>query len=73
MVATETQIIDQLLAFIAANSVTDDDFNALALELFAYQVENNAPYRRFCQQREQTVRTVKSWRHIPAVPISAFH
>ena len=72
MVATETQIIDQLLAFIAAHSVTDDDFNAMALELFAYQVENNAPYRRFCQQREQTIRTVRNWRDIPAVPISAF-
>jgi hypothetical protein len=71
-VATEAQIIDRLLAFIAADSVTDDDFNAMALELFAYQFENNAPYRRFCQQREKTARAVRSWRDIPAVPISAF-
>ena len=69
---TEAQIIDQLLTFIAADGVSDDDFNAMALELFAYQFENNQPYRRFCRQREKTARTVKSWRDIPAVPINAF-
>ena len=69
---TEAQIIDHLLVFIAADGASDDEFNAMALALFAYQFENNQPYRRFCQQRERTVRTVKSWRHIPAVPISAF-
>jgi len=69
---TEAQIIDHLLAFIAADSASDDDFNTMALALFAYQFENNQPYRRFCQQRERTIRTIKSWRDIPAVPISAF-
>jgi len=69
---TEAQIIDHLLAFIAADGASDAEFNAMALEVFAYQVENNHPYRRFCQQREQTTRTVKSWRDIPAVPINAF-
>ncbi|MDA1324859.1 MAG: long-chain fatty acid--CoA ligase [Proteobacteria bacterium] len=69
---TEAQIIDHLLAFIAADGASDEDFNRMALELFAYQFENNQPYRRFCQQREKTVRTVKSWRDIPAVPIDAF-
>ena len=69
---TEAQIIDHLLAFIAADGASDDDFNTMALALFAYQFENNQPYRRFCQQREMTVRTIKSWRDIPSVPISAF-
>jgi len=69
---TEAQIIDHLLAFIAADGASDDDFNTMALALFAYQFENNQPYRRFCQQRERTVRTIKSWRDIPSVPISAF-
>lgn len=69
---TEAQIIDHLLAFIAADGASDTEFNAMALELFAYQFEKNQPYRRFCQQREQTARTVKSWRDIPAVPINAF-
>ena len=69
---TEAQIIDHLLAFIGADGASDDEFNTVALDLFAYQFENNQPYRRFCQQREKTVRTVKSWRDIPAVPIDAF-
>ena len=47
-------------------------FNALALRLFAHQVEHNAPYRRFCQDRGRLPRSVRSWRDIPAVPIQAF-
>ena len=47
-------------------------FDALALRLFAHQVEHNAPYRRFCQDRGRLPRTVRSWRDIPAVPIQAF-
>ena len=69
---TQDQIIEALLAFIAAEDASDDDFESLALTLFAYQFENNEPYRRFCQQREKTPRRVKSWRDIPAVPINAF-
>lgn len=69
---TQAQIIDHLLTFIAGDGATDDAFNAMALEVFAYQFENNRPYRRFCQQREKTARTVRSWRDIPAVPINAF-
>ena len=69
---TEAQIIDYLLTFIATKDASDDVFNAMAMELFAYQFENNQPYRRFCRQREKTVRTVKSWPEIPAVPIDAF-
>jgi len=72
LVVTEAQIIDDLLAFIAADGASDDAFNAMALEVFAYQFENNQPYRRFCQQREVTARTVRHWRAIPPVPISAF-
>jgi hypothetical protein len=72
LIVTEAQIIDHLLTFIAADGASADIFNAMALEVFAYQFENNQPYRRFCQQREKTARTVKDWRDIPAVPISAF-
>lgn len=48
--------------------VPDDTFNALALELFALQLEHNAAYRLLCQGRKQPV----SWRDIPAVPTAAF-
>jgi hypothetical protein len=44
----------------------------MALHLFAEQHAGNAPFRRFCQLRGVAPRTVKSWRDIPAVPITAF-
>jgi acyl-CoA synthetase (AMP-forming)/AMP-acid ligase II len=50
----------------------DDDFDALAQRLFAFQYERNAPYRAFCFQRGKTPRTVRTWKDIPAVPIRAF-
>jgi phenylacetate-coenzyme A ligase PaaK-like adenylate-forming protein len=68
----EAQIIDELLAFIGAEGATEDDFDRLALSIFAYQFENNLPYRHFAVRRAKTRRTVKTWRDIPAVPITAF-
>jgi hypothetical protein len=65
-------LVDTLLAFLAQDGCSDAEFDALALRLFAHQHANNAAYRRFCQLRGATPRTVKSWRDIPAVPISAF-
>jgi hypothetical protein len=70
--STQDQIIERVLAFIASTSTNDSDFNELALELFAFQFELNAPYRRFCQQRGVSARRLKRWQEIPAVPISAF-
>jgi acyl-CoA synthetase (AMP-forming)/AMP-acid ligase II len=64
--------VDALLAFLAQEGCTDAEFDALALRLFAEQHAGNAAYRRFCQLRGVTPRTVKGWREIPAVPISAF-
>jgi hypothetical protein len=61
-----------LLAFLASDNPSDEAFDRQALALFAYQFQHNQPFQRFCQQRGKTLRTVKSWRDIPAVPISAF-
>jgi hypothetical protein len=61
-----------VLAFMARPDADEAAFDALALRLFAHQVEHNAPYRRFCQDRGRLPRTVRSWRDIPAVPIQAF-
>lgn len=69
---TEAEIVEKLLGFIAADGATEADFNRLALELFAWQFERDRPFRRFAQQRAKTPRTVRDWRDIPAVPISAF-
>jgi phenylacetate-coenzyme A ligase PaaK-like adenylate-forming protein len=65
-------LVTELLAFMARASVSDDDFNALALKLFVHQFEHNLPFQRFCQGRGKTPRVVKNWQDIPAVPINAF-
>lgn len=65
-------LVDSLLGFLAQDSCSDAEFDALALRLFAHQHANNAAFRRFCQLRGATPRSVKSWRDIPAVPINAF-
>ena len=65
-------LVDALLSFIAQDGCSDAEFDALALRLFAGQHAGNAAFRRFCQGRGVTPRSVKSWRDIPAVPISAF-
>jgi hypothetical protein len=69
---TQDRIIQVVQEFIAADGATDAAFDALALEIFAYQFDNNEPFRRFCLQRGKIPRTAKTWRDIPAVPISAF-
>jgi len=65
------QVAD-VLAFMARTSVSDENFNALALKLFAHQFEHNRPFQKFCQGRGKTPRVVKRWQDIPAVPINAF-
>ena len=65
-------LIADLLAFLATDNPSDEAFDRQALALFAHQFEHNQPFQRFCRQRGKTLRTVKSWRDIPAVPISAF-
>ncbi|MBV7483069.1 long-chain fatty acid--CoA ligase [Bordetella sp. BOR01] len=64
--------VADILELIAQDSCTDAQFDQIALRLFAYQYGANAPYRSFCQRRGATVRTVKTWSDIPAVPIDAF-
>ena len=43
------------------------DFEAMALELYGWQRENNPEYDRFCGEI-----TVQSWAQIPAVPTTLF-
>ena len=69
---TQAEIIDAMLTFIARPDATDAEFEAMALKLFAYQFRNNEPYKRFCLQRGRTPLSVRRWRDIPAVPITAF-
>ena len=64
---TQDQIIEMLLAFIAADDdqpdtkarASEDAFNEVALQLFAYQFENNKAFRQFSVQRGRTPRTAR--------------
>jgi hypothetical protein len=47
-------------------------FDGVAVPLFAYLYARNGPYRRFCERRGKTPRTVATWRDIPPIPIAAF-
>jgi len=50
----------------------DERFQRLALDLFAFQFEHCAPYRRFCEGRGRTPADVERWQDVPAVPTGAF-
>ncbi len=49
-----------------------DRFEEAALAVFAFQYRENAPYRRFCEHRGISPRTVGGWEDVPAVPTAAF-
>ena len=68
----DLQLVDALLAFIDADGCTDDEFDAIAVRVFAHQYAADGPYRRFCQGRAITPRKVRGWLDLPAVPITAF-
>ncbi|HEY8152848.1 MAG TPA: long-chain fatty acid--CoA ligase [Myxococcota bacterium] len=64
----------RVLAWMREPEWRDDParFEALALELFAFQWERCQPYRRFCERRGARPATITSWQEIPAVPTGAF-
>jgi hypothetical protein len=63
-------MLSEVREFIAAPD--SDRFEELALRVFAFQYERNDPYRRFCDRRGHTPRSVHRWQDIPAVPVTAF-
>ena len=60
------------LRFAPAWQARDDEFDALALELFALQFQHNPAYRKICESRKLTPEAVEHWTQIPAVPTGAF-
>lgn len=62
----------ELLTMPFDASPDDDAFDSLALSIFRYQYERNAPYAAFCDRRGLTPVTVGHWSQIPAVPTAAF-
>jgi len=64
----------ELLHWMREEPLRRDDarFSRIALDLFRYQFEHCAPYRRFCTGRGITPETLRSWQEIPAAPAAAF-
>jgi hypothetical protein len=65
----------ELLGRIGAGAtlpLSESDFAALALRVFHYQFDHNAPYRAYCERRGATPTSVRHWLAIPAVPTAAF-
>ena len=48
------------------------DFAELALEVFAYQFENNIPYRNYCEALGKTPGNIGTWEEIPVLPTDVF-
>jgi hypothetical protein len=70
--ATEAALRARVEAMMATPAPDEATFDSLALDIFAFQFEHDPAYRRFARQRGRNPRAVRSWREIPAVPISAF-
>lgn len=63
-------IQDRVSRFLTApDSAT---FDELALAAFAWQLERVEPYRRMCERRGASPKTVREWRQVPFVPAAAF-
>lgn len=76
MTDVETKKLDaEILKFIRSHSErdsTDEAFNGLALQLFAYQFRRNSLYRRFCLMEGKGPENVLYWSRVPAMPADGF-
>jgi len=54
------------------DTIGDEQFNSLALELFALQFQNNVAFRIICEARQLTPQVVEHWTQIPAVTTGVF-
>ncbi len=53
-------------------SIVEEEFNALALEMFAFQYENISIYRKLAEGLQKSPANVSHWDQIPSVVTSAF-
>ena len=74
--ASEIYIILFAENMIDANAIfnlnSDEAFDALAVEVFKFQFENNAVYRSFCDLLYKHPSDVKTIEEIPFLPIQFF-
>jgi len=71
-VKKDSEIIIQKIMAHLTDTLGDEDFQTLALELFRYQFQYNLPYKKFCQAQQKTPLTVRDWRDIPPISIQGF-
>ena len=63
----------KIIALTQTNEdLSDVAFSELALSVFRFQFQHNAPYRRYCERRSITPDTAQHWLDVPAVPTAAF-
>jgi hypothetical protein len=71
--ALDRRVLDFLCEATARGFARDDArFEALALDLFAYQFERCSAYRKFCEMRGRTPALVRHADEIPSVPTGIF-
>ena len=58
--------------FLAGKQPLPQNFDSLALELFALQFKYNPVYAELCEARQLTPATVRFWAQVPFVPAGAF-
>jgi hypothetical protein len=66
---------NRILALIArgmAPVTTDEEFDRLAHDVFAFQYERCTPYRAYCDRLKLAPQNITHWKQIAAVPTSAF-
>jgi hypothetical protein len=73
MVFSSSQVRSFMSRSLAAeNPAGEEEFNGLALALFAWQREAVPIYRELCERRNAGPESIRDWREIPTLPTSAF-
>src|SRR5690606_38287313 len=74
MPALRTPLRARLLRLFGTRDASLDDagFDALAREVFAFQLEHNRPYAAYCRRRGIDATNLEHWSDIPAAPTAAF-
>ncbi|HXW51913.1 MAG TPA: hypothetical protein VEJ41_07975 [Candidatus Acidoferrales bacterium] len=62
----------RILELIAAPASEEPAFNAIALDLFAYQYAYNRAYSALCDRLGHTPAHVTTWADVPAIPAASF-
>ncbi len=65
-----TEIYERVLGFL--EDPAGDRFEEIALAVFRHQFGGCSPFRLYCESRGRNPASVRDWREIPPVPISAF-